>query len=131
MRLIQEATEENKQTLVLARDVSSDCSGALSDARSALREYSSLDASHSIVYLGDDNDCDDVASDIGDISETRTEALEEATSFSASSTTTVSRLAAYSKARSAYDAQYLANKTESVREAVAAMVDTIVVPFVE
>lgn len=120
------------------------CSKALTKARSALGEYTSLDTSHSIEYLCDDDDlstceieceqemctCADVAKGIGDVSSIRTEAFAEATTFRDNSISTVSRLAAYSNARAAYDSEYLANKTASMRKTIADAIDAVVAPFV-
>lgn len=113
------------------------CTEALTTARAALGEYQSLDASHVIVYTCDETDdeaceteCELVASQIGDVSAVRAEAFAESTSFRDESTSTVSRVVAYSTARALYDEQYVANKSAKIRSAVAEAVDSIVSPFV-
>lgn len=146
--------------LKLAQDASAQCSEALTNAKSALSEYASLDTSHSIAYRCDGNDpanceidcaegvctCESIATDIGawlifslrhlilqligDISAVRTEAFSESVHFRDESTSTVSRLVTYSNARAAYDAEYVANKSSNIRRALENTIDSLVTPFV-
>jgi hypothetical protein len=59
--------------------------------------------------------CSDVASMINDISSARSEAYTQATAYSTYSQEVVSSLAAYATARSAYDAEYITNKTAGTK----------------
>jgi hypothetical protein len=139
----------NTDLLDSIKAIQSSCSDAVTTVKAALGDWQEGGTQQVIYYTCDDDDdlsncvvrcsqddnsnctCDSVQTMIGDISSVRTEAFSQASEYKTYSRSTVSSLAAYTVARTNYDANYIDNKTAGAQAALANALDVVSVPYIK
>jgi hypothetical protein len=98
--------------------------------RYALEGWASNDLALPYTPACTDEQKEEIANAIGDISAVRSEAFGLTTKYADESQGTVDRLAAYAALRAAYDANYLDNRTQAMQDSFEEWVEGISLPSV-
>jgi len=145
--------EYNEALLEEAETYQSACATAFTTAQAAISEWQETGSDYEIYYDSatcadddlslcevdcspdrDDNStctCSEVSDMVGDIGAVRSEAFTHATDYKDYSTSTVGSMASYSVARAAYDAAFIYNHTEGLREPIVRAMSKVSLPHIK
>mmetsp|Transcript_2637 Transcript_2637/g.5022 ORF Transcript_2637/g.5022 Transcript_2637/m.5022 type:complete len:979 (-) Transcript_2637:24-2960(-) len=121
----------NRQLLDDAKAVQNACSSAYSNGRFSLESWASNGVALPYLTACSEEDKQKINDDVGDISAVRSEAFTLSTEYSKESEGTVDRLANYIAIRSAYDAEYLDNRTQHMQDSFEEWVEDIYLPSID